>query len=176
MEAFVTIAKIVKLRGVKGELAAELHTDFPERFEKVGQVRLVSGERVYWEKLENFWFHKGRVILKLVGWEHRDAIQQFVGYEVQVPEKEAMVLPEECYFWHQLVGCEIFDKGEGLGVVTEVFEVGSAGLNLVVQNEETEWMLPWVRQFIERVDLENNIIDAVVPLGLMETTAQPLKK
>lgn len=176
MEAFVTIAKIVKLRGVKGELAAELHTDFPERFEKVGQVRLVSGERVYWEKLENFWFHKGRVILKLVGWENRDAIQQFVGYEVQVPEKEAMVLPEECYFWHQLVGCEIFDKGEGLGVVTEVFEVGSAGLNLVVQNEETEWMLPWVRQFIERVDLENNIIDAVVPLGLMETTAQPLKK
>jgi 16S rRNA processing protein RimM len=176
LEAFVTIAKIVKLRGVKGELAAELHTDFPERFEKVGQVRLVSGERVYWEKLENFWFHKGRVILKLVGWENRDAIQQFVGYEVQVPEKEAMVLPEECYFWHQLVGCEIFDKGEGLGVVTEVFEVGSAGLNLVVQNEETEWMLPWVRQFIERVDLENNIIDAVVPLGLMETTAQPLKK
>ena len=87
-----------------------------------------------------------------------------------------MVLPEGCYFRHQLVGCEIFDKGEGVGVVTEVFEVGSAGLNLVVQNGETEWMLPWVRQFIECVDLENNIINAVVPLGLMETTAQSLNK
>ena len=176
MEAFVTIAKIVKPRGVKGELVAELHTDFLERFEEVEEVRLVSGESVYWEKLENFWFHKGRVILKLAGWNHRDATQQFVGYEMQIPEKETVVLPEGCYFRHQLVGCEIFDKGEGLGVVTGVFEVGSAGLNLVVQNKEAEWMLPWVREFIARVDLENNIIDAVVPLGLMETTSQALNK
>ena len=176
MDAFITIARIVKTRGIKGELSAELHTDFPERFEQVGKVRLILGENTYWEELESYWFHKDRVILKLAGRNRPHESQPLVGCEVQVAEEEAVALPEDCYFQHQLVGCEIFDRGQLAGEVTRVLEVGSSGLNLVIENEKGEWMLPWVRQFITRVDVEHSRIDAVLPSGLVETTVQPGKQ
>ena len=38
----VVIARAVKPRGLKGEIVAELLTDFPERFEDVDELVLVS--------------------------------------------------------------------------------------------------------------------------------------
>ena len=62
----VIIARAVKPRGLKGELVAELLTDFPERFEDVEELVLVSptGERTV-GRLEDYWFQNDRVVLKL---------------------------------------------------------------------------------------------------------------
>ena len=64
-ENFVTIAKISKTRGLRGEVVADILTDFPERFEILDKVFIVkpNGETLE-AGLENFWFQKGRVILK----------------------------------------------------------------------------------------------------------------
>src|SRR5215216_4625321 len=62
----VVIARAVKPRGLKGEIVAELLTDFPERFEDVEELVLVSpgGERTT-KRLEDYWIQNGRVVLKL---------------------------------------------------------------------------------------------------------------
>ena len=67
MSAFVSIARIVKVRGLKGELAAELLTDFPERFEGLEQVRVEGSAGISQEVLESYRFHQGRVLLKFQG-------------------------------------------------------------------------------------------------------------
>ena len=73
----VIIARAVKPRGLKGELVAELLTDFPERLEDVEELVLVSpaGERTM-GRLENYWFQNDRVVLKLAGYDDVEAARQ----------------------------------------------------------------------------------------------------
>ena len=57
-EAVVAVARAVKTRGLKGEIAAELLTDFPDRFADVSQLIAIApdGQRSVVE-LE-IWFHQ----------------------------------------------------------------------------------------------------------------------
>jgi 16S rRNA processing protein RimM len=57
MEELVAIAKLVKTRGIRGELVADILTDFPDRFEDLETVTAVLPDGSRRElKIENFWF------------------------------------------------------------------------------------------------------------------------
>ena len=67
-EPLIAVARAVRPRGLKGEIVADLLTDFPERFENISRFLAVApnGERKP-VALENHWFQKERVVLKLAG-------------------------------------------------------------------------------------------------------------
>ena len=104
----VVIARAVRARGLKGEIVADLLTDFPERFEDVEELVLVSpaGERKV-VALEDYWFQNDRVILKLADYNDVDAAKQLVGYEFAVPEQDRVPLPEDHFYDWELEGCEV---------------------------------------------------------------------
>src|ERR1051326_2272970 len=92
----IVIARAGRKHGLKGEIVAELLTDFPERFEDVDEVILVSpaGERQS-IKLENFWFQNERVVLKLAGYDDIDRAKELVGYDFGLPEADRVERSEE---------------------------------------------------------------------------------
>src|SRR4029078_7980220 len=104
----VVIARAVKPRGLKGEIVAELLTDFPERFEDVDELVLVSpqGKRST-KRLEDYWFHNDRVVLKLTGYDDGEAAKELVGFEFAVPESERVPLPADHYYDWELEGCDV---------------------------------------------------------------------
>ena len=166
---FVTIARIVKTRGIRGEVVADLLTDVPTRFSLLSQVRVWSPEKPHWEKLEEYWFHKGRVVLRFAGRDRPEDVQELLGGEVQVPEADRVSLPVDTYYHSDLVGCQILEDNQSLGTVTEIFEAGPAGSNLVVRSREgKELMIPMVRAFIQEIDIEEATIKVHLPLGLAE--------
>ena len=71
MEDFVVIAKIIKTRGLRGEMIADVLTDFPERFDNLENVHAIGDDGAVSELvIEKFWFQKGRIILKFVVFIH----------------------------------------------------------------------------------------------------------
>ncbi len=179
MSSFVSIARIAKTYGVKGEVAADVLTDFPERFGRVGDVRLWDGTAERQETLERHWFHKDRVMLKFSGINSPEEARKFLGYYVQVPEDERYVLPAGTYYYSDLEGCEVFEKDQRLGRVVRIEDYGTAP-NLVIRDAGgNEAMIPMVRQFVRRVDVEAKEIEVELPRGLIEETAtseKPRKK
>src|SRR6185503_7262235 len=89
----VVIARAVKPRGLKGEIDAELLTDFPERFEELEELVLVTpgGERKRGH-LENHWFQKDRAILQLSGYDEVQTAKELVGFQLGVPEQDRVQL------------------------------------------------------------------------------------
>ncbi len=87
MEDLVAVARIVRPRGLKGEVVAEILTDFPERFEALDTVRAVrpSGE-LFELKIEKFWFQSGRVVLKFAGFDTVESGETLRGVEICVPQ------------------------------------------------------------------------------------------
>ncbi|UCF36141.1 MAG: 16S rRNA processing protein RimM [Acidobacteriota bacterium] len=169
METFVTVARIVKTRGIHGEVVAEILTDFLERFDALNAVHLEGpcGER--WEELERHWFHKGRVVLKFAGFNRPHEVECLIGCEVQVPLSERVEPPEDTYFDSDLTGCEIIQEGESLGVVVDLLKSGGAATNLVVRtSDDREFMIPLARAYIGSIDLETARIQVDLPPGLVE--------
>lgn len=169
MEELVAIAKIVKTRGLRGETVADLLTDFPKRFENLERVTGLAPDGTQRDlTIENFWFQKGRVILKFVGFDSLEAAETLRGYEVCIPESEAVELDEGEFFDWELQGCRVETlQGEEIGKVTEVMRTGGTEI-LVVEGADKEYLIPFSETICVGVDVENKLIKVDPPDGLLE--------
>src|SRR2546423_6380370 len=132
-EDFVTIAKVIKVEGRKGEVAAILFTGFPERFSARKRLfaldqKAEKGQRRQME-LEDHWFHKNQVVLKFQGMDSISDAEALIGSEIQIPLAERTSLePDEVYV-SDLTGCTVYDSGREIGRIEDVrFGAGEAPL------------------------------------------------
>jgi 16S rRNA processing protein RimM len=168
-EDLVTIAKIVRTRGLRGEVVAELLTDFPERFEGLEDVTAVFPDGKKRElKIEKFWFQKDRVILKFHGVDSIESAEALRDTEVCVRESEAVELEEGEYFDWELEGCEVETiEGEKLGAVREIMRTGGTEV-LLIDGAEKELMVPFAEAICIEIDVEAKRIIVDPPEGLLE--------
>lgn len=169
MEPTVSVARIIKTRGIRGEVVGELLTDFPERFEGLSTVTLASSTGQFPAEIEHHWFHQGRIVLKFAGWETPEAARELVGCEILIPLSERVELPEDAYYDSDLEGCRVVEAGRELGRVVSVWRVAGSVSNLVVRKAgELEFLIPFVARFVIAVDLEARRIEVALPPGLEE--------
>ncbi len=158
----MTIARITRPHGVRGEVVALSLTDFPERFARLETVRVATEAQVSWEILEGYRFHKNRILLKFAGLSRPNEVEHLIGGEVQVPEADRVKPPPDTYFHSDLIGCEVFNRERPLGAVQRVLETGAAAL-LVIEAVEGEILIPMAKQFLRKVDPEMLRIDVDLP-------------
>jgi 16S rRNA processing protein RimM len=170
MEDLVVIARIVRTRGLRGEVVADLLTDFPERFEGLEDVilRPLDGAGRRELKIEKFWFQKGRVILKFAGLDTIEEAEKLRDRDVCVPEEDAVELEDDEFFDWQLAGCRVETiDGNAIGEVTEVMRTGGTEI-LVVAGDGKEYLVPFAETICTEVDIENKIIRVDPPEGLLD--------
>ena len=167
----VAVARVAKTRGVRGEVVANLLTDFPERFDRLEELVAVgpAGERELLA-IENHWFHGPRVVLKFEGYDAPETARALVGRELAVPESEAVELEEgEFYDW-QLAGCRVeTTDGAPLGAVRELLRAGGDAPLLVVRDGGgRERLIPFAESICVEVDIDARLIRVDPPEGLLE--------
>lgn len=165
----VVIARAVRPRGLKGEIVAELLTDFPERFEEVDELVLVSpgGERST-KRLEDYWFQSDRVILKFEGYDDVEAAKELVGFEFAVPESERVPLPADHYYDWELEGCTVRVGDDSIGQVNSVLKTGGAEILVVIDNDGKERLIPLADSIVVEVDPVRKTIVVDPPEGLLD--------
>lgn len=168
MEDLVAIARVAKPRGLRGEMIAEILTDFPERFEKVSRITAVLSDGTTEElRLSNYWFQAGRVVLKFEAIDRIEDAERFRNADICVNESEAVDLESDEYFDWQLEGCRVETvEGETIGIVTSVMRTGATEI-LVVAGEK-EFLIPFAEAICTEVDIENKRIVIDPPDGLLE--------
>ena len=164
-------------QGRRGEVAAELHTSFPERFaERTSLSGLAADGRRRELQLEEHWFHKGMVILKFAGVESISDAEQLAGMELQIPADERAELPDGEAYVSDLTGCEVFDHGTLIGTVADVqFGAGEAPLLVVRKNNgergPQEFLVPYASEFLKSSDVAAKRMEVELPEGLLELQA-----
>ncbi|HEX9019770.1 MAG TPA: ribosome maturation factor RimM [Nitrospirota bacterium] len=165
----VTIGKLVKPFGVKGEMKIESLTDFPERFTKLRRVYLVSpeGKEVVSEVM-SVRYAGGTAFLRFAGYDSPEKARTLNGWFIKVPEEEAVPLPEGSYYWFELVGMEVrSESGEKLGRIVEVFQTGSNDV-YVMKSGRKEVYIPATQEVIKQIDRKTKRMVIHVMDGLME--------
>lgn len=159
------IGRILKAHGVRGDVKVQPITSDVTRFRRLKSVYLgpeysaeeEAGEPVKIKKVKYLSGDKF-VILTLEGITDRDTAESLKGVFVQVSEKDAIVLREGEYFFHDLVGLKVIDEhGAEAGMVKEILETGSNEV-LVVRGPGGEYLVPFIVDAGCDVDLEAGTI------------------
>jgi 16S rRNA processing protein RimM len=165
----VLIARAVKTHGLKGEVVAELLTDFPERFEELDQVVLVAPDgQQQTRDIEKFRFQKDRVVLKLAGYDDVDAAKELVGYEFAVPEADRVQLEDDEFYDWELEGCTVKAGDESIGQVRSVLKTGGAEILVVSDANGNEKLVPLAAEIVVQIDPESKTIVIDPPEGLLD--------
>jgi len=191
-QGWVQVARILRPRGNKGEVLAELFTDFPARLASRLQIFLSrpNGEPQT-IGLRNFWVdrnHPEHGIFHFEGCSSIDAAEKLRGFDVLIPLADRVKLPAGKYFVSDLIGCSVFENPSTetklsspacaiaeaprlLGTVRDVFfpGEGTAGTPLLqVQTARGELLVPLAEDICRSIDVAARRIDVTLPEGLSE--------
>ena len=171
-DEYLTIARITRPRGNRGEVAADDLVGKMRYFERGRNVRvaLPSCARLELE-IERAWEHKGRLILKFAGLGSISDAERLRLAKVQVRRDSLEPLPSGDYYFDDLVGCSLVDDATGreVGSVAEVYEPpGGVLLLSVVDDKQRELLVPFANEICQEVNIEAKRILARLPDGMEE--------
>lgn len=159
---YVTVARIRRAWGRRGEVIADLHTDFPERFESAPDV-LLDGAPA---RIEEFRVQRDGIVLKFAGVDDISAAEKLAGGEVQIEETKRRPLESGAVYWDQLAGCRVIERGIELGVVRHIDPTVGTPVLVVDTPQGGELLVPFAEEICKRVDVDARVIEVELPEGL----------
>ena len=174
-EQFLAVALIVKPQGRRGEVVADILTDFPERFENLGRAFLESKTgHPGAVDIEDTWPHKGRIVLKFSGVDSIDQADLLRGLHVLIRHEDRVTLPKHHYYVWELEGCRVVRNSSGgaleIGVVAGIDRTGGVDLLRVTRtgSDSRELLIPLTQDICTRIDTADKIIVIEPPEDLLD--------
>ena len=168
--SYLKIGKIIDSHGLNGTFKVFSTTDSPKK-------RYAKGNKVYLynettdERLEmiveSFRMSGQLAYVKLVGIDNPETAKEFKSFEIHTI-KDRNDLEVGYYFYEDLVGCSIIDQSKKeLGIVSKVEEFPAQITLRVKRQNAKDFFVPFVKQFIKKVDIEAKKIYIEVIGGML---------
>jgi 16S rRNA processing protein RimM len=171
---FITLARVVKTQGRHGEVAAETHSDIPDRFSAGMKLFALGKESDIRRELEveELWPHKGLLVLKFAGVDSMSDAEALIGVELQLPSAERAALDPGWTYVSDLIGCTVFDHGREIGRIEDVqFGAGEAPLLIVASKAGRKFDIPFAEAYLEGADAVRRQVRMNLPEGMLEVNA-----
>lgn len=165
---------MVKTQGRRGEVAAEVYSQVPDRFtagmKLLALPREVDGKRRELE-VQGLWPHKGWLVFKFAGVNSISEAETLIGCELQVPQSQRSELQTGWNYVSDLVGCAVLDRGREIGRIEDVqFGAGEAPL-LMVREASRLVEIPFAEAYLESVDVGRQRVRMNLPDGLLDVNS-----
>jgi 16S rRNA processing protein RimM len=183
-EDWVWLARIRHSQGRKGEVYADILTDFPDKFADRKRLWLMpdSAAKSALPKaavqapreveLINHWLHKGGIVLHFAGVDSISAAEALKGLIVAVPRSERVSLAEDEVYTGDLIGCTLIDvsgvKPVTVGEIESVDRTAGPVALLAVRGAAGEVLIPFARNYVRNIDLQAKRVEMALPEGLVE--------
>ncbi len=187
---WVWLARIRRTQGRKGEVFAELLTDFPQKFAERRQLLLLPADlhasaavsesasadarsvSARPAELTNHWLHKGGIVLHFSGIDSISAAEALKGLIVAIPRAQRAQLPDDEMYINDLIGCTLVDVGRAvpsiIGEIDDIDRTAGPAPLLVLRRPRGEILIPFAKSYIRRVDLAARRIEMALPEGLID--------
>ncbi|MBL7032989.1 MAG: 16S rRNA processing protein RimM [Candidatus Delongbacteria bacterium] len=175
LQDYIEICRVLKTRGLKGEIKVMPYSDFPEGLCDFDILHIQS-QPLQFEPREVLKCSPSgtTAFLMLEGIDSREDAQQLVGNDLFIKRAQMHQLAEGKYYQRDLLDCVVHSiDGDKLGIVRDLMDVPS-GCLLVVglsnpspERSDDEVLIPFKPEFISAVDLDRRIITVDLPTGLI---------
>lgn len=153
---FLTVGRIGRPHGIRGESRVDVLTDFPElRFARGAELLLGPPGKAPHRRARvvSTRKHLTALLVRFQGVATREAASELTGMEAFVPRQDAAPLPDGSYYIHDLIGLEVVGPDESpIGKVTSFIETGAADVVVVTTAEGREHLIPLTEQIVKKVE------------------------
>ncbi len=153
----IVLGRLVAPYGVKGWLHLHAFGDDPASWGRMPDWWLSrDGESAEWQVFhpEAVRLHGDSWVVKLMGMDDRSAAERLVGMYLGAPREALPATDIDEYYWTDLIGLDVVNlQGESLGKVESLLETGANDV-LVVKEDKTQRLLPFIESVVKRVDRE----------------------
>ncbi len=169
--AFLTIGKVIKAHGQKGELGVKNYASSPFLFGELSRI-YIKGESKFPKKylIQNYRLHQKYVILQLEGIEDRTRVQELIGNDIWIRKRDLPPKDEdEEIFLFELEGCSVYlPEKEYIGVLKQARQEAAQEIWSIQGIDGKEILFPVAGEFIQDINIESGEIIISPPPGLLE--------
>jgi len=163
----ITIGRLVGFHGVRGEVKVLSDSDFTaERFQPGQTVHIRNIDLT----IERYRTHKNFHLLTFEGITNIKEVEGLKDEDVlQDAESVELTLEEGEFHFSEIIGLTVFtDDNKQLGKVTDIFQTGANDVWAVRDENNKEYMIPYIEDVVTDIDLENGKITITPMEGLLE--------
>ncbi len=151
---FVTVGKIVRPFGVRGQVRVLSLTDVPGRLENLTEVTLEtpSGHSLETE-VKDVQCEGRSYLFRFAAFSSPEDAVAYRGAWIKIPQEAVPPAPADHFYQFELIGLTVKEgSGDVLGVLEEVIETPAQHLFLI-RGQGREFLLPALKKWIHKVDI-----------------------
>ena len=168
MVSEMQVGIITQTHGIRGEVKVFPTTDDAGRFKKLKEVIMDNDRERLKLEIEGVKFFKQYAILKFKGYDSINDIEKYKGAKLYIKREQAVKLKKDEYFIADLIDMEVVtEDGEHFGRIKDVLVTGANDVYVVTREDETEVLLPAIKDCVKSVDLEQGRITVHIMDGLI---------
>ncbi len=162
------LGHILKPHGLQGELWIMLDVDFPEDYEELESVFLEQSGNLIPFFIADLQIKGQRALVQFEDVESYDDAAELTGSKLYLPLSILPLLPDDQYYFHELVGMQVEDSVSGnIGIAREIASRAGQDL-LIVDKDGKEILIPMVDSILTKVDKKSKVIYVSLPDGLLD--------
>lgn len=161
------VGKLVKTHGLKGHIVLKFDVDFPEDYEEMESILVLRNKELVPFFVSELRLQSDKAIIRLEDVATVAEAKQLTGCEIYLPLTNLKDLPGSGYYFHELIGCKVYQKNELIGEIRQLYQPSSQYLAEIVAGSR-EILVPVTDAIFRSVDIQSGKIEVTLPEGLLE--------
>ncbi|MEQ9465980.1 MAG: ribosome maturation factor RimM [Ekhidna sp.] len=161
------LGEVIKTHGLNGEVGISLDVDFPDEYQNLESVFLEQQGKLVPFFIETIQVNGNRALVKFEDINSLEDAKPLIKSDIYLPLTFLPKLEDGQYYFHELVGCDVFEKEDRLGVIREIIDLnGNQLISLDAAGKEI--LIPLKDEILSVVDIPNKKVSVVLPEGLLD--------
>lgn len=165
------VGKIVNTHSLKGEVKVISSTDFEEeRFKKGSKLLITRGNQLIREVVvQSYRNHKNFLLVKFEGIDSVEEAEKLKNLQIKINSDEVGELEENEFYFHQIIGCEVFDENDkNLGEIIDILTPGANDVWVIKGENGREILIPYIEDVVKKIDITSKKVNIKVMEGLID--------
>lgn len=165
------VGKIVNTHSLKGEVKVISSTDFEEeRFKKGSKLLITRGNQLIREVVvQSYRNHKNFLLVKFEGIDSAEEAEKLKNLQIKIDSDEVGELEENEFYFHQIIGCEVFDENDkNLGEIIDILMPGANDVWVIKGENGKEILIPYIEDVVKKIDITSKKVNIEVMEGLID--------
>ena len=155
----VVLGRVTAIHGIKGWLTIRSFTSNQSDIFTYN-LFIINNDKKIDIKVDDYKILAKKIIIKIENINHIDQTTPFIDKDLFTHKKNLSKDDDSEYFWHDLTGCEVYNKAnQKIGIVKFLERIGDNDIMIIGTNDKKkDILIPFIKTFVMDVNIKKRSI------------------